>query len=128
QRTYRGIIERFREKYGDLPVRGLERKHILAILDKRSATPAAANNLLKIIRIMLHFGIERGWRRDDPTAGVKPLKMRQGGFHTWTDEEITAFEARWPLGTRERLALDLLLYTAQRSGDVRVMGRQHVRD
>lgn len=128
QRTYRGIIERFREKYGDLPVRGLERKHILAILDKRSATPAAANNLLKIIRILLRFGMERGWRTDDPTIGVKPLKMRQGGFHTWTDEEIAAFEARWPLGTRERLALDLLLYTAQRSGDVRVIGRQHVRD
>jgi len=37
--------------------------------------------------------------------------------HTWTDAELAAFEARWPLGTRERLAYALLLYTAQRVGD-----------
>ena len=38
------------------------------------------------------------------------------------------FEAHWAVGTRERLAFDLLLYSAQRSGDVRQMGRQQVRD
>ena len=38
------------------------------------------------------------------------------------------FEAHWAVGTRERLAFDLLLYSAQRSGDVRQMGRQQVRN
>ncbi|HYG26402.1 MAG TPA: hypothetical protein VD906_05810, partial [Caulobacteraceae bacterium] len=128
QATYRGIIERFRNKYGQLPVRGLERKHVMAMLDQRSATPAAANNLLKIIRLLMRFAVERGWRQDDPTLGVKPLKNQTDGFHTWSEEEIAAFERRWPVGTRERLAFDLLLYTAQRSGDVRCMGRQHIRD
>ena len=50
------------------------------------------------------------------------------GHHTWTDEEIARFETRWPIGTRERLALDLLLYTGLRRGDVVRLGRQHVRD
>jgi integrase len=31
------------------------------------------------------------------------------------------FEARWPIGSRQRLGFDLLLYTAQRSDDVRRM-------
>src|SRR5215468_7426288 len=63
----------------------------------------------------------------DPTLGVKLLKGKNtDGFHTWTDEEIVRFEARWPVGTRERLALDLLLYTGLARGDVVRLGRQHV--
>lgn len=45
---------------------------------------------------------------------------------TWTEEDIAAFEKHWASGTRERLALALLLYTGQRRGDVVRMGRQHM--
>src|SRR5262249_2861774 len=49
------------------------------------------------------------------------------GFHTWSEEEITQFEANHPIGTKPRLALALLLYTAQRRSDVVRMGRQHIK-
>jgi integrase len=61
-------------------------------------------------------------------VGVKLPAARSDGFHTWTDEEIALFESAYPIGTRPRLALALLLYTAQRRSDVVRMGRQHVRD
>lgn len=54
------------------------------------------------------------------------MRYESEGFHTWTEPEISKFEKRWSIETREGLAFDLLLYTAQRSGDVRQMGRQHV--
>jgi hypothetical protein len=38
-------------------------------------------------------------------------------FHTWTEDEIAAYERRWPVGSRERLAFALLLYTGQRVSD-----------
>jgi hypothetical protein len=41
--------------------------------------------------------------------------MKTQGFRTWTEEDIAAFEATHPIGTRARLALALLLYTAGRS-------------
>jgi hypothetical protein len=47
------------------------------------------------------------------------------GFHTWTESKIAMFEARHPIGSKARLALALLLYTAQRRSDV---GCQHIRD
>lgn len=128
QSTYRGIIERLRRDYGDLFVSGLRPEHIRRMRDRRKDTPTAANNLVKVLRWMLTFAVERGLRADNPAVGIKPLRIDSDGFHTWTETEISIFEARWPLGTRERLAMDLLLYTAQRSGDVRQMGRQHVRD
>lgn len=45
----------------------------------------------------------------------------------WDEPHIQAFEARHPVGTKARLALALLLYTAQRRGDVIRMGRQHIK-
>ena len=128
QTTYRGILDRLRDKAGDLPAALIRPKHVRTWLDNRADTPAAANNMLKVLRAVMRFAVDRQMMTADPTLGVRPLKNKTDGFHTWTEDEIAAFEKRWALGTRERLAFDLLLYTAQRSGDVRQMGRQHVTD
>jgi len=65
---------------------------------------------------------------DDPTRGIRGAKINSDGYRTWSEADIEAFEARHPVGSRARLALALLLYTAQRRSDVVRMGRQHVRD
>jgi hypothetical protein len=100
--TYRGIIERFRAEHCDKPVAQLERKHVRDIVAKKAQTPAAANNLLRMIRMLMRFAIDEEWRRDDPTIGVKTIRAKSDGFHTWTEDEISTFEKRWPVGTRER--------------------------
>lgn len=65
----------------------------------------------------------------DPTLGIKLLagKNDEAGFHAWTEEELARFEAKWKLGTRQRLAFDLLLYTGLRRGDAVRPGRPPVR-
>lgn len=126
QATYRGIMERLRTDYGDQPVRGLQAQHILKMRDRKADAPTAANNLIKVVRWMLNFAVARQWRSDNPAIGIKPLKIASQGFPSWSESDIAKFEAHWSVGSRERLAFDLLLYTAQRSGDVRQMGHQHV--
>jgi len=130
RRTYRNILERLRTEYGDGPVAGLKAKHVRTIIERKAAggTPHAANNLLKVLRVVLRYAVDLGWRDDDPTLGVRPLSAKSAGHHSWTEAEIAAFEERWPIGTRARLAMALLLYTGQRRSDVVRMGRQHVRD
>ena len=123
--TYRGIIDRIREEHGDKPVKLLEAKHVWAMQDKRASTPAAANTYVRMVRMLMRFAIGRGWRNDDPTIVVKKIKTRSEGFRSWTEDDITKFEDRWPQGTRAYLALSLLLYTGQRRSDVVRMGRQH---
>ncbi|MEJ0061499.1 MAG: tyrosine-type recombinase/integrase [Terricaulis sp.] len=54
------------------------------------------------------------------------MRAKTDGFPTWSEGDIEKFEKKWERGTRERLALALLLYTGQRRGDVVRMGRQHV--
>ncbi|MCA3506230.1 MAG: tyrosine-type recombinase/integrase [Rhodobacter sp.] len=129
QRTYRSTIEPFREAHGEKSVANLKREHIKAILAKMADRPAVANNWRKTIKILMHFAIqEMGLRNDDPTAGIRKLKTGSTGYRTWTEEEIERFNVRHPLGTKPRLALDLLLYTGQRRADVVRMGWQNVRE
>lgn len=125
--TYRGIIERFREQHGDKLVRNLKRPHIQALVSAKAKTPAAANNLLRMLRTLMRYAVDIGWRQDDPALKVKGFKIKSRGFHTWTEEEISQFEAYFQVGSQERLALALLLYSAQRRSDVVRMGRQHIK-
>ncbi|MDB5626933.1 MAG: Integrase/recombinase [Tardiphaga sp.] len=98
--------------------------------ERRADHPHAANNFLKTMRGLFGWALEAGYVAGDPTKGVKLLKGKNDkiGFHTWTEEEVERFEIKWSIGTRERLALDLLLFTGLRRGDVVRLGRQHVRN
>jgi hypothetical protein len=49
------------------------------------------------------FAVEEGWRKDNPTIGIKPVTNRTDGFHCWTEDEIAQFEACHPIGSRARL-------------------------
>lgn len=65
----------------------------------------------------------------DPTLGVEdPRRPKSDGFPPWTEEHVATYQKRWPLGTRERVWLDVLLYTGLRRGDAVRLGRQHIRD
>jgi integrase len=127
QSSRRNIIEAMRRDYGAFRVATLEQSHVRTMRDKKRDTPCAANNFIKVLRWMMAFAIERNLRRDNPVIGVKPLRIESDGFHTWTEDEVVQFESHWPVGSKQRTAFDLLIYTLQRSGDVRQMGRQHVR-
>lgn len=128
QAVYRRIIDDLSRKHGDKPVAMMQSSHIRRMLDAKADTPAAANHLLRTLRALMKHAIQEGIRQDDPTQGADRLKEVGEGAETWSEDDIAAFEAKWPPGTRPRLALALLLYTGQRRSDVVRMGRQHVRD
>jgi integrase len=127
QRMRRGILEKFREEHGDKRIASIERKHMQALVDAKAATPSAARNFLAVVRSLMQFAIDAGIRTDDPTLGVKRVKIKGSGFITWEEHHIAAFEARHPIGTMPRLAFELALGTGQRRSDLVKMGRQHVR-
>lgn len=126
QATYRGILDRFRADYGDLPVASITRQNIKDIIGGMADRPAAANNLLDRLKLLMRFALDGDWRKDDPTLRVRGFKLDSEGFHTWTEEEIAKFEACHPSGSGPRLAFALMLYTGSRRSDVVKFGWQHV--
>jgi len=128
RQTYRGILDRFRAGYGDLPVARLEEQHIMAILDKKAATPAAANNLRRMLRAIMKLAKQRKMIKLNPMTDIEPMRYKVKGFKDWSDDEIRLFADHYPMGTRERLALELLLCAAPRRSDVVRLKRTNVSD
>lgn len=126
QAVRRNILERFRVGYGDLPVKGLTRSVLDKIVGDRSNTPMAANNLIKVIGYLLDHAVALNMIAANAARGVKRYRNKSDGHHAWREEEIEQYIARHRLDTRAGLALALLLYIAQRRGDVVRMGWQHV--
>lgn len=126
QATYRNEIIRLCRNHGRKPVVMLDRRGVLKIVSERK-TPGAQNQVLKIVRLLMRFAITVEMRKDDPTLAMKKAKTKGDGYIAWEEEDIEKFEKRHSIGTKARLALALLLYTAQRRSDVVRMGRQHLR-
>src|SRR5262245_3667620 len=125
RRMRKGILERFRAAYGDRPMALLPSEWIEALLDAKPRH--AARSWLATLRSLCQFAVKQKSLRADPTANIKLASVKSDGFHCWTDDEIAQFEAHHPVGSKPRLALGLLLYTAQRRSDVIKIGRQHIR-
>ena len=127
QRIYRIVLDKFSQEDGHRLVRDMPRRVARRIIEEIGETrPSTANLTTKIMRCLFAYAVDLELRPDNPFARIKPYNT--GTHHTWTDAEIAAYEAAWRIGTRERLAFDLLLYTAQRVGDVARMRRSDLRD
>lgn len=133
QSIYRNAIERLCEtldkdgrKLGGKSAATMQREHVVRLMATKAEKPEAANLLRKVLRAMMTHAVDNGLRADDPTRDVKAIRVKNDGFHSWTDAEIAQFETHHAIGSRPRLALALLLYTGQRRSDVVGMGRQHV--
>jgi integrase len=126
QQVRRNVLERFRAEHGHRPLKDLQTSHVRSIIGSKASTPEAANNLLKILRVMLTYAVAEQMITSNPALVVKRYKKRGEGIHTWTEAECAQFEAQHPIGSKPRLALELLLSTGQRRSDVVKMGWQHI--
>lgn len=101
-------------------------------LEARRDRPAAARHWLHTLRGLFTWAVRAKHVTADPTAGLSPptAPRRKGeteaGHPTWTAEDCARFERRHPLGTRARVAYDVLRLTGLRRGDAVRLGRPHV--
>lgn len=122
------IFKHVDKSAGHQPYRSITRKTILAGRERRAGTPAQARNFLDAMRGLFRWALESELIAADPTYGIKnPSRPKGPGFEIWTDGEVEAFRDHWPLGTHERVWLEVLIGTGARRGDAVVMGRQHMR-
>jgi integrase len=138
RRTRRNFLENFKAAHGDRRLFRTEangtrtmlvkREHMQVIINEKSATPFGQRNLLNTLRAMFEWAVSEARIPDNPTLGVKREKKRTTGYKTGTEADIQRIEARHPVGTKERLAFALVLYTGQRRGDVVNMGEHHIHD
>jgi integrase len=125
RQIYRYALEPLAKAHGHRLVRDMRADKIAKIIADIGATkPGMANLTKSVLQKMMKYAVKMKWRADNPVLGIESFK--RGTHHTWSEGELKTFEARWPLGTRERLAYELLLETGQRVGDVAKMNRADI--
>src|SRR6266566_1650984 len=124
RKTYRRVLEPLARAHGHRTALITHMQAAKLIQEIGARTPAMANLTKAILQNVMKYAVRAGWRQDNPFIGIDLFKI--GTHHTWTEGELQTFEARWPLGTRQRLAYALLLYTGQRIGDVVRMNRADI--
>jgi integrase len=130
RRLRENIFRQVIETAGDKPFTRITPEIITAGRERRAHTPAQARLFLDTMRGLFRWALDAGHVKVDPTAGVKnlPGKKAGDGHIAWTEEDVKAYERQWPIGTRQRVWLDVLLYTGLRRGDACRLGRQHIRE
>jgi integrase len=128
----------------DRPVNLIAFDHIEAILSDRrkrfknvetgrwEGGTEAARKLRKELVRLFAFAEKKNMIERSPMHHVEPVKVAAGerskGFHSWSEAEIEVYRARHPIGTRARLAMELILWTDQRGVDSMHLGRQHIKN
>jgi integrase len=129
RRQRENIMLHVLKESGAKPYLAIRTMHIEAGIERRSKTPSAARNFLDTMQGMFRWAKKRQHLKVDPTVGAEPPKRKQGrGFPAWTREDVEQYYRNYPLGTRQRVWLDVLLYTGPRRGDAAVIGKQHEKD
>lgn len=125
KKIYRLALDPVVLEHGHRSVRMMTLENAEKIIYKIGADrPAMANVTCAVLRKVMQIAIRRKIRTDNPFKEIEPYEV--GEHHTWTDAELRQYERKWPLGSRQRLAYALLLFTDQRVGDVAKMRRADI--
>jgi integrase len=115
------------KKYGHRPFTEIDKASLVRARDCRTASQG--RKFLDAMRGVFRWAVIAELAKLDPTVGVdNPPSPKTDGFIVWSEEDVAAYEKRWPIGTRQRVWLDVLIYTGLRRGDAVRLGRQHFRN
>lgn len=123
-------FERVKANAGKELITSIRRKDVLASRDKRRSVPSDANKYLRAMTMLCRFAVDQEWIPASPVHDIAklPTSKTGEGFYTWKKDDLSAFESRWPLGTYQRLAYEIIVCTGLRRGDVHKFGKQHIKN
>lgn len=112
--------------FADLPLSRLDSDAIEVLRDRKLHVQGQANERLKAIRGVCKFGQKKKWCVN-AARDVEYFKTGSTGWHTWTVDEVLQYQEHHEIGTKARLALDLILFTGTRKSDAIRLGKQHAK-
>jgi len=111
------------DRYGDFDM-DAPAAAFVALRDAWSSRPGAADNMIKTVRALYVWAMERDEISHNPAAGIGAINTRKtGGAVPWTAADLEAFRKCHPKGSTPHLWLTLQAFTACRIGDAIWLGR-----
>jgi integrase len=128
QRSYRQCLARIETWAGNAPVRAIDAVRVQRLKHSLSATPAFANAIIRVLRLLLEHGRRNGWVALNAATRPALTGSTPSGL-IWPHAAVLAFvaaadeEGRYGLGT----AVLLNEWLGQREGDILRMPRNVLR-
>lgn len=111
------------------PAARLEACHVEHLRDTRADRPGSASDIVKALRQLLGWAVKRRHLERNVALEVPYLRpARPGGFRAWSPADLDGYRARWPIGSKPRLAVELLVQTGVRRSDVVRLGPPMLRN
>jgi integrase len=113
------VIEAWSLRAGHPPVASLQRRHVRDFYRAMEETPAKANAVLRVLRLLLNFARDEGVIDENPAAKAR-LKTLPPRDAVWSAEAIARFCEEARSAGRPSMALAVLLAAnlGQRQGDI----------
>ena len=128
RRQRESILRSIAESAGRQPITRVDKTAVENGTTRRLDRPHAARHFLQTMRGLFQWAVKAKHVHNDPTAGLKTIRPRTDGHPPWPQAWCDRFEAKWPLGTRERVTYDVMRYTGLRLGDAARLGLPHVKN
>lgn len=122
----RNIYGRITRAYGGLFVHAITQNDIYALRDAQADTPAMANKFVKCLRYAFKWGCRHSLIDGNPARDVALLPVRSAGFVPLTSEDVAAYIATHPIGSRAYLAFMIAATINGRRADIAKIGPQHI--
>jgi len=126
----RPIYNRLRKACGTTLLSDFDTQYVNDWLAKASAAggPSTKGTLFLALKPFLTWAVEdEKLIAVNPIAGTKIVRHETDGHATWEADEIARYRDRHPLGTMERVAIELALNICGRRSDVIKLGPQHIK-
>lgn len=117
-KDYDKYLDFFQKIMGDRNPAHLQRKDVIRLRDTNAEKMYFANYSLRVLRVLMEHCVDLGWRETNPARGVSELKTSKSEREPWPQDLLEVYRNQCPLGTRERLVMELCVGTGQRIGDV----------
>ena len=115
---YDKYLNFFKERMGNANPSKMQRKDAIRLRDANADKPYFANYSICVLRVLMEHCVDIGWRDSNPARGVPDIKTDKVAREPWSRELLDAYRKACPVGTRERLVMELRVGTGQRIGDV----------
>lgn len=119
------IFARYRKAQGARPVKTITSEAIEQALYAKGGHSAV--NEYKALKPVFEHLRRLGFIKKNPMAGIELDRPKIKGFAVADADDIAAFQKLWPVGTVERLAFDLALYTGAARADLARLSRKNIK-
>jgi hypothetical protein len=119
KRGYQQCFKRLQDWAGDLPVRAIAPRNVQAFLAAHRATPAFAGAIVRVLRLVLAYGLRHGWVSSNAAEKPKIRGAEPRGV-IWPRGAVDAFVAAADAMGRHSIGTAVLMneWLGQREADV----------